>query len=343
MGSDASIELIGRSKEHVDIVDEFLGHQDSFHVRAIAHVEKHVGDAGRRRLFKGGEDAPDPVRPLLHLLLFLADREARLLARVLFHLDGLGGRLLGAREPDVPEFMDHVALRVPVLVLAVAVDLDELLENGRLAAVAALRELGRVVVVAVDVAPVLVVAVLGAKGRRAHGTGEVIDVVLSVDGRHVRAPQCAATIMADEIEPSEVVGFAEWILSIAGLVIDREELGGDNLTAVLYHRCQLHVRAITCARIAHLALEALQVKRPANGSHKLPRKLLAALPAYPLARWGLGLPATAIDLRSLSYRELARVAHGGRVCREVRRRRHLSARPLIDLFVARILIVALSA
>jgi hypothetical protein len=40
-----------------------------------------------------------------------------------------------------------------VLVLAVPEDLDKLLEDGGLAAIAALGELGRVVVVAIDWAP----------------------------------------------------------------------------------------------------------------------------------------------------------------------------------------------
>lgn len=46
-----------------------------------------------------------------------------------------------------------------MLVLTIAEDLDELLEDGRLAAIAPLRKLGRVVVVAVDAALVLIVAV----------------------------------------------------------------------------------------------------------------------------------------------------------------------------------------
>jgi hypothetical protein len=48
---------------------------------------------------------------------------------------------------------------MPVLVLAVSVDFDKLLEDGRLAAIAALGELCRVVVVAVDAPLVFVVAV----------------------------------------------------------------------------------------------------------------------------------------------------------------------------------------
>jgi hypothetical protein len=74
---------------------------------------------------------------------------------------------------------------VPVLVLAVTEDLDKLLKNGGLASVTALGELGRVVVVAVDLAVVLVVAILGTKDGGAEGAGEVVDVVLFVEGGDV--------------------------------------------------------------------------------------------------------------------------------------------------------------
>lgn len=50
-----------------------------------------------------------------------------------------------------------------MLILAVAIYLDKLLQDGGLTAIAALRELGGVVVVAVDLAIVLVIAVLGSE------------------------------------------------------------------------------------------------------------------------------------------------------------------------------------
>jgi hypothetical protein len=77
---------------------------------------------------------------------------------------------------------------MPVLVLAVAEDLDELLQNGGLAAIAALGELGRVVVVAVYLAIVLVIAVLSAEHRGAQGAGEVVDVILAVERGNVGPP-----------------------------------------------------------------------------------------------------------------------------------------------------------
>lgn len=53
-----------------------------------------------------------------------------------------------------------------MLVLPIAENLHKLLKDGRLAAIAPLRKLSGVVVVAVDVAIMLVVAVLGAKDGR---------------------------------------------------------------------------------------------------------------------------------------------------------------------------------
>lgn len=69
---------------------------------------------------------------------------------------------------------------MPVLVLTVAEYFDELLQNGVLTAITALRESCRVVIVAVDIALVLVVAVLGAEYCRAHGAGEMLDMILPI-------------------------------------------------------------------------------------------------------------------------------------------------------------------
>ena len=55
-----------------------------------------------------------------------------------------------------------------MLILAVAKDLDELFEDGSLATVAALGELGRVVVVTIHIAIMLVIAVLSPKDSRAE-------------------------------------------------------------------------------------------------------------------------------------------------------------------------------
>ncbi len=121
-------------------------------------MQEHVRDAGGRRLFEGGQHAPDAVDLLLHALLLAADE----LAAGGVILDR-GCGLLGRVQADVPELVDHVALGVPVLVLAIPEDLDKLLKDGGLASAATLGELGGVVIVAVDAAVVFVVAVLGAE------------------------------------------------------------------------------------------------------------------------------------------------------------------------------------
>lgn len=59
--------------------------------------------------------------------------------------------------------MNHITFGVPMLVLTVPEYLDKLLQNGGLAAVAALCELGGIMVVAVDISVMFVVAVLGSK------------------------------------------------------------------------------------------------------------------------------------------------------------------------------------
>jgi len=119
-----------------------------------------------------------------------------------------------------------------MLVLPIPEDFDKLLEDGSPTAIAALGELCRVMIVAVDVAFVLVIAVLGAKDGRTYGAGKVFYMVFAIQGGDVRAPQGASAGVAQEIESTEIVGFAEGVL-IRRLVGDREELGSNNFAAVL--------------------------------------------------------------------------------------------------------------
>ena len=55
-----------------------------------------------------------------------------------------------------------------MLILAIAEDLDKLLENGGMTAMATLCKLGRVVKMAVDLALMFIVGVLGTEDRWAH-------------------------------------------------------------------------------------------------------------------------------------------------------------------------------
>lgn len=228
------IQFVGGGEEQLDVHDELLGGHDAVHVGAVADMEQHIGDAGGGLLLEGGERLPDPVDLGLNLLFLLAHGFTHSFGGIALGIlpalrDGLPRRV----QTHIPVLVDHVALWVPVLVLAIAEDFDELLEDGRLAAVAALCELGRVVVVAVDAALVLIVAVRGAEDGGADGAGEVLDVVFAVEGGDVGAAQGLATVEAEQVEPAKVVGFAEGVLA-GGLLGDGEELGGDDLAAVLH-------------------------------------------------------------------------------------------------------------
>jgi len=145
-----------------------------------------------------------------------------------------------------------------MLVLAVSVNLHELLEDRSLAAIASLRELRGVVVMAVDMAIVLVVTVLSAEDSGTKGACEVVDVILSVESSDVGASEGAATFVAKQAQPAEVVCLAKRVLSLATLVVDREELGSYNLTAVT-------------------TLEAVQMKGPVQGAHELAGQRLSTL------------------------------------------------------------------
>jgi hypothetical protein len=74
---------------------------------------------------------------------------------------------------------------MPMLVLSVAEDLDELFQNGSLTAIAPLRELGRIMEMAVHASFMLIVRILRPEDRRADGTCEVLDVIFSVERSYV--------------------------------------------------------------------------------------------------------------------------------------------------------------
>lgn len=122
---------------------------------------------------------------------------------------------------------------MPVLVLAISEDLDKLFQNRSPAAIASLGELGRVVIVAVNLAIVFVVAVLRAKNGWADRAGKVIDMILVIESCDVRAPQGAIALVADEVEPPEVVSLAEWILPFSFFLINWKKLRSYNITAIL--------------------------------------------------------------------------------------------------------------
>ena len=158
--------------------DKTLGNEHPINVRAVADVKEHIRNTRSGRLFKRGQHAPNTVHLLFHTFLF---RPYRLSCGIiLWFCWDLLGRVARLTKSDVPEFVNHVAFRMPVLILAVAKNLNKLLEDCSLAAIAPLCVLRRVVVVAVHISFVLLVAVLGSKDGWAKGTCKMVDVVLPV-------------------------------------------------------------------------------------------------------------------------------------------------------------------
>jgi len=100
-----------------------------------------------------------------------------------------------------------------MLVLAVSIDLDKLLEDSGPAASALGGVTERVVVMTIDLAIVFIVRVLWSKDSRADRTGEVFDVVLVVQGGDVASPEGLTAGMANHVQAAKVVAFTERVLS----------------------------------------------------------------------------------------------------------------------------------
>lgn len=119
-----------------------------------------------------------------------------------------------------------------MLVLTIAKDLDELLQDGGLAAIALLRKPGRIMVVTIHASFVFVIAILRAEDCWTDRASKVLNVVLALQCCDVGAAKRATTSEAKKIESLEVIGLAEWIL-VRRLIGHREEFGGYYLVAVL--------------------------------------------------------------------------------------------------------------
>lgn len=130
--------------------------------------------------------------------------------------------------------MDHVTFGVPVLILAIAEDLDELFENGGMAAMTPLGKLCRVMKVTINLAFVLVVRILGTEDRGTHGAREMFNVVFALQRCDVGTAQGTTTLVTKEAQPSEIICFAKWKLNARVIRVHREELGGNYFAAVLH-------------------------------------------------------------------------------------------------------------
>lgn len=121
---------------------------------------------------------------------------------------------------------------MPVLVHAIPEYLDELFQNGGLTAIALLRELSGVVIMAVDVAFVLIVRILRAEDGRTDTAREVFDMILAIQCGDVRSTKGALAGVTEQIESAKVVCLAKRVL-VRRLIRYREELGCDYFMAVL--------------------------------------------------------------------------------------------------------------
>lgn len=160
------VEIVRGGKEEIDMCDELFRCNSAVDICAVAHMDQHVRNAGRRLFLVRRECSPDPEHFLLDLLLVVPYALSLLLTRgAIDRQAGWRRCISGLCKADVPVLVDHVALRMPVLVDAIAIYLDELLEDRCLTTVAFLSKSCRVVIVAIHVAFVLVVAV----GRPENG------------------------------------------------------------------------------------------------------------------------------------------------------------------------------
>lgn len=122
---------------------------------------------------------------------------------------------------------------MPVLILAIAENLDKLLQDGGVTAVASLSKLGGIMEMAVYLALMLVIGILGAEYRGTYGASKMLDVVLAVQGRDVGAAERTTTFVTEQVQTSEIINFTKGVLSTAFLCFDRKEFGRNDLTAIL--------------------------------------------------------------------------------------------------------------
>lgn len=159
---------------------------------------------------------------------------------------------LGWDEGEETNLVYHVTFRVPALVPHVSVDLDELFQDRGAASGALGRKPRRIVVMAIDIPVVLVVRVMRPKQGRAYRASEVLHVILLVwkksssvrgtttawtrsgptAGGDITSPQGHTTFGTDEVQTSEVIPLAQWML-ISIRALDREELRGHHVPTIL--------------------------------------------------------------------------------------------------------------
>lgn len=130
----------------------------------------------------------------------------------------------------------------------------------------------------------------------------MVDVVLALQGGNVRASKCPSALVAQQIEPPEVVRLAQRILPLAVLVFGREEFGCYDLATVLNPEGRLASRwsmkrakggddpLTDGRRVPYLAFKTVEMKGAIEGPNKLARQGLSTRVANPLLAAG-GSPA----------------------------------------------------
>jgi hypothetical protein len=61
----------------------------------------------------------------------------------------------------------------------------------------------------------------------------MFDVILAIQCGNVRATESTTTLVTQKVQPSEVVSLTQGKLARPIVRVDREELGGDDFTAIL--------------------------------------------------------------------------------------------------------------
>ncbi len=112
--------------------DELLRGHHTIHVCAITDMQQHVGDARRASLLEGRQCLPDPMDLVLHRFFLLPHGDSHLLARLASHSTPLQPLVLfslrrWSMQSHIPVLVNHVALRMPMLIHAIPEDLHKLL------------------------------------------------------------------------------------------------------------------------------------------------------------------------------------------------------------------------
>ena len=174
---------------------------------------------------------------------------------------------------------------MPTLVPHVSVDLNELFQDRSAASGTLGGKPRRVVVMAVDIPIVFVIRVMRPKQSRAYRASEVLHVILLVwkrsnsingttrawkryghtAGSNITSPQCHATLGTDEVQTSEVIPLAQWVL-ISIRAFYRKEFGGHDIPTILGKTKSETVK--NARPQTYHALEAIEMKHCSEGPDK---------------------------------------------------------------------------